>query len=157
MLALAVTAWTTFRWRQRNKYLERQLKDIKEERELRPQPVQHAMEEVEKAFVESDDYQNLRRRITRGERLTDADWSDMEERMKAVYPGFSNHLYSLYDMSEQEYRVCLLLKLRVPPSEIATVMIKDVSTISSMRSRLYRKVFNRKGGAKDWDEFIASL
>ena len=32
-----------------------------------------------------------------------------------------------------------------------------VTTISSIRSRLYKKVFQKKGGSRDWDDFIATL
>jgi hypothetical protein len=60
-------------------------------------------------------------------------------------------------MSELEYQVCLLVKLRVPPKDIATVLARDTSTISTVRSRLYKKVFGRKGGAKEWDDFILSI
>ena len=64
---------------------------------------------------------------------------------------------SLYSMSPVEYQVCLLLKLNATPSEIATVLCKDASSISTVRSRLYGKVFGKKGSSKEWDEFIRSL
>lgn len=35
-------------------------------------------------------------------------------------------------MSDVEMQVCMLLKMRFIPSEIATVIIKDVSSISSI-------------------------
>ena len=60
-------------------------------------------------------------------------------------------------MSELEYQVCLLVKLRIVPSDIAAVLARDVSTISTVRSRLYKKVFGQKGGAKEWDEFLLSI
>jgi hypothetical protein len=43
------------------------------------------------------------------------------------------------------------------PIEIASVLCKDKSTISSIRKRLYKKVFDKEGSGKDWDEFILSL
>jgi DNA-binding CsgD family transcriptional regulator len=60
-------------------------------------------------------------------------------------------------MSELEYQVCILVKLRIAPKDIAAVLARDVSTISTVRSRLYQKVFSKKGGAKEWDEFILSI
>lgn len=62
-----------------------------------------------------------------------------------------------HNFSSTEYQMCLLLKIHTAPIEIATVLNKDKTTISSMRKRLYRKVFDREGSAKDWDEFIHSL
>ena len=43
------------------------------------------------------------------------------------------------------------------PVEIAAVLNKDKSTISSIRTRLCKKVLGREGSGKDWDEFVLSL
>lgn len=137
--------------------IEKQLRQISEEQEQRPQLVRHAMKEVEEDFRNSAYYVSLRKRISAGERLNKADWDEIEERLKPVYPGFTNRLFSLCHMSEPEYQVCLLIKLMVSPSEIANVLNKDASTISSIRSRLYNKVFQKKGSSKEWDDFIKSL
>ena len=51
----------------------------------------------------------------------------------------------------------MLLKIRTKPIEIATVLNRDKSTISTLRSRLYKKVFGKDGNGKDLDEFILSL
>jgi hypothetical protein len=40
---------------------------------------------------------------------------------------------------------------------MAVVLARDASTISTVRSRLYKKVFGRKGGAREWDDFILSI
>ena len=85
------------------------------------------------------------------------DWSEIEEHLKKVYPGFISQLHSLYPMSELEFQTCLLIKLRIAPTDIAAVLSRDVSTISTVRSRLYKKVFGRKGGAREWDDFILSM
>jgi hypothetical protein len=58
---------------------------------------------------------------------------------------------------ELEYQTCLLIKLRIAPTDIATILSRDTSTISTVRSRLYKKVFDKKGGAREWDEFIMSI
>lgn len=136
---------------------ERQLRQIRDEREQRSQPVKALMKAEEEAFLQSDYYQSLRRRIALGDRLERADWDELEERLKPVYPGLASRLNSLCTMSPVEYRVCLLIKLRVPPIEIANVLSKHVSSISSIRSRLYKKVHQRKGSSKDWDEFVLAL
>ena len=128
----------------KKRYIEKQLQQITEEREQRPQLVRHAMKEVEEDFLNSAYYASLRKRISAGERLKKTDWDEIEEKIKPVYPGFINRLFSLYHMSELEYHVCLLIKLMVSPSEIANVLSKDASTISTVRSRLYKKVFQKK-------------
>lgn len=141
----------------RKRHVEMQLRQIREEREARPELVQQAMQSVEDEFLHSDYYLSLRRSITQGQRLRDDHWQEIEQRINHTYPGFSNRLFNLHHMSQLELQTCLLIKLRVPTTEIACVLMKDVSTISSLRSRLYRKVFHEKGGAKEWNDFILTL
>ena len=137
--------------------LQLQLQQIQEVRQERPQTVRQAIETVETAFFASDDYDQLQHRITNGQRLKEADWQQIEGYVRKVYPGFISQLRGLYTMSELEYQVCLLIKLRIAPSDIAAVLARDVSTISTVRSRLYKKVFGQKGGSREWDEFILSI
>lgn len=137
--------------------LQLQLQQIQEVKEERPLSVKQAIESVETTYFSSDEYQTLQRRIATGQRLKDDDWSDIENQIKKVYPGFSSQLRGLYTLSELEYQVCLLIKLRIAPSDIAAILARDASTISTVRSRLYQKVFGKKGGTKEWDDFILSI
>ena len=143
--------------RKAKKQLRLQLQQIQEVRANRPPSVRQAVASVESSFFASDDYAALQRRIASGQRLKDEEWADVEQRLKTVYPGFATQLRGLHQMSELEYRVCLLIKLRIAPKDIATVLARDMSTISTARSRLYKKVFGQKGGAKEWDDFILSM
>lgn len=139
------------------KRVEQELKQIEQVHEALPEPVRQAMNTVETEFHQSDFYISLRKRIANGERMNKEDWEMIDTHFKSVYPRFTSTLLSLYNMSQVEYQVCLLLKLNAAPSEIANVLCKDTSSISSIRSRLYQKVFSKKGSSKDWDEFIHSL
>lgn len=143
-------------WREK-KRVEQELERIRQEQQLMPAPVRQALIDVEDEFHQSDFYVSLRKRIAHGERMKKEDWDSIDQRLNSVYPGFTNKLLSLYNMSEVELHVCLLLKLNTSPSEIASVLCKDTSSISSIRSRLFYKVFNKKGSSKEWDEFIHSL
>lgn len=128
-----------------------------EMRDMRPQLVKNALKQVEDDFFRSAYYKSLQKRVVAGETLKPEDWDEMERAVRPVYPDFIRQLSDLCKMSQVEYHVNLLIKLRFTPSEIAGVLCKDISTVSSIRSRLYRKVFNRKGSSKEWDEFILSL
>ena len=154
VLAITLIAIANHKAKQR---LTLQLRQIKEEHDERPQTVKQAMASVESAFFASDEYTALQRRMALGQRLKDEDWSAIEAQLKTVYPGFTAQLQNLYPMSELEYQTCLLIKLRIAPTDIATVLARDVSTISTVRSRLYKKVFGSKGGAREWDEFVLSI
>lgn len=156
VLAIGVAAYV-WRLRQRKREIENKLAEIKEERTLRPELVSDAMKQVESEFFQSDYYMDIRRRIEAGTTIKPAEWKDLEQRLKVIYPHFSSSLYGLYNLSPTEYQVCLLIKIHTAPIEIASVLCKDKSTISSIRKRLYKKVFDKEGSGKDWDEFILSL
>lgn len=137
--------------------IERKLAEIEEANHLRPALVTTAMKEVEAAFFQSDYLISVRRRIEAGENFTPTDWKELERQLKIVYPNFASSLFSLYSLSATEWQVCLLLKLRIKPADIASVLKKEKSSISNIRTRLYKKVFDKNGTGKDWDEFVLSL
>ena len=155
VIIIAITNYIVYQRRRRQMQL--QLQQIQEVQEQRPASVRQAIESVETAYFASDEYQALQHRIATRQRLKEEDWQNIESQIRKVYPGFSSQLYNLHPMSELEYQVCLLIKLRMAPSDIATVLARDASTISTVRSRLYKKVFGQKGGTKEWDEFILSI
>ena len=158
MVVLAVgVAIYVWRLKKHKRAVERKLAELEEERTLRPKVVADAMKQVEAEFFESDYYLSLRRQIEAGNNINPAEWQELQQQLKAVYPRFSSSLYRLYNLSPTEYQLCMLLKIRTAPAEIATVLNKDKSTISSMRRRLYKKIFDKDGSGKDWDEFILSL
>lgn len=108
-------------------------------------------------FYDKDVDHLLTTHIYNNKVLKTADWQVIEERLLASFPTFRNRLYSLYNLSETEYHICLLIKAEVSPSNMAKLMATGNSTISQNRLRMQQKVFNGEGTAKDWDKFILSL
>lgn len=151
---LALYGWHTFK---KNRAIKEELKQIREQNNALPQPVAMAMQQVEQEFFGSEYYRILLGRIEHGETLKESDFDELEQQLKAIYPNFTSRLRHVCHMSTHEYRVCLLLKIGIPPSQIATILCKETSSISSTRSRLYYKVFGKKGSSKEWDNFIATL
>lgn len=154
VLVVAQIALANRREKQRLRLL---LQQIHEEHTERPQEVRQAIVSVEWAFFSSDEYKALQQRVATGVLLEKEEWDEIEALLRKVYPGFTSQLRSLYAMSELEYQTCLLIKLRIAPRDMALMMNRDMSTISTVRSRLYQKVFGRKGGAKEWDSFVLSI
>lgn len=157
-----VLAFALFIYHTRNVFrekarIEQQLKQIQKDIEERPKVVQEALMSVEDEFLNSECYLSIRKRIANGEHLKKADWVEIERHVNSTYPGFTSRLFNLFPMSQIEMQTCLLIKMRASTTEIANTLNKSTSAISSMRSRLYGKVFHDKKGAKEWDEFILSL
>ena len=157
LLAALIAAHMAVTNRRAKRQLQLQLQQIQEVKENRPQEVRQVVATVENNFFTSSDYAALQQRMASGQLMKAEDWQPVEQHLKMLYPGFTSQLRSLYPMSELEYQTCLLIKLRIAPKDIAAVLARDMSTISTVRSRLYKKVFGRKGGSKEWDDFILSM
>ena len=105
----------------------------------------------------SEAYRRMKQCLAEGRSMGENDWAELTEAVNSVYSGFTDRLYSLYRMSEQDMRVSLLIKLRMQPKDIATLTAHSKESVASTRSRLYQKVFGKKGSTRDWDDFILSI
>ena len=105
----------------------------------------------------SEAYLRAKQCLAEGRTMAEGDWAELTEAVNGVYDGFSDKLNSLCRMSEQEMRVSLLIKLRMQPKDIATLTAHSKESVASTRSRLYQKVFGKKGSTRDWDDFILSI
>lgn len=102
-------------------------------------------------------YLRIKEYLNDGRSMNQSDWQELTEAVDGLYSGFSEKLFSLYRMSEQDYHVSLLIKVRIQPKDIATLTAHSKESIASTRSRLYQKVFGKKGSTKDWDDFVLSI
>ena len=118
--------------------------------------VMQPRQDVSSIFASSV-YLRTKRYLAEGRSMAEGDWAELAEAVNNVYTGFSEKLYSLYNMSDQDYRVSLLIKVRMQPKDIATLTAHSKESIASTRSRLYQKVFGKKGSTKDWDDFVLSI
>lgn len=116
-------------------------------------------EEARKSLINSDIYIYFKEQIRsiRTVHISDEDWTQLENAINNAYKGFTNKLYTLHKLNENELRVCLLIKINIQPTDMARLTNLTKETISSIRRRLYHKVFHKTGSTKDWDEFVLSL
>lgn len=102
-------------------------------------------------------YQRIKQYLEEGRAMTASDWGELNDAVNKAYPGFGDKLYTLYRMSDQDLHVSLLIKIRLQPKDIATLTAHSKESVASTRSRLYQKVFGKKGSTRDWDDFILSI
>ena len=114
-------------------------------------------QQAETVIFTSGIYHRIQNSLNSGRSLGHEDWSELSEIVNSVYTGFTEKLYSLYRMTEQDYHVSLLIKVRVQPKDIALLTAHSKESVASTRSRLYQKVFGEKGSSKDWDDFVLGL
>jgi regulator of replication initiation timing len=108
-------------------------------------------------IFQSDTYLKIKRLLLEGKSMGEEDWPQLSMLVDGLYTGFTEKLYSLYRLSEQDYRVCLLIKVRISPKDIALLTSHSKESVATTRSRLYQKIFGKKGSTKDWDDFVLSL
>jgi hypothetical protein len=118
--------------------------------------IEHRANDVNSIFA-STVYQRIKQYLVTGQSMNEEDWAELTEVVNGVYNGFTDKLFSLYHMSDQDYHVSLLIKVRLQPKDIATLTAHSKESVASTRSRLYQKVFGKKGSTKDWDDFILSI
>ena len=112
---------------------------------------------LEDTFFSSEVYLRFKRMLASSSAPSGQDWKDLQERMDECYGKISSKLSGLYRMSVAELRICLLVKAGFRNKEIARLVGLSAEGTTSVRRRLYAKLFNEKGDAKKLNEFISSL
>lgn len=106
-------------------------------------------------------YKNIQKKLNdgyaSGASLTDSEWFELDEAVNKISPNFSKKVHDLCKMSEHEYRVCLLIKVGITPTNIALLTHHSKEAITSVRRRLYYKAFGEKASPSEWDKVIRSL
>ena len=62
-----------------------------------------------------------------------------------------------YELQINETILCILIKAKFRPSEIAVLMNLSPQNITNLRARLNKKTFHTDKGARDFDEKIIDL
>ena len=87
LVALFIAQMALVNRRERRR-LQLQLEQIHEVQENRPASVRQVIASVENEFFASDNYHSLQQRISTGQQLKEQAWTEIEEQLKSVYPGF---------------------------------------------------------------------
>ena len=105
----------------------------------------------------SPTYTLIHDHIHNGRSIKDSEVELIFDMMRTYHPSFMNHLLLLPKLSLQEQLICIFTKLDISNKDIANLVIKSESTISSARIRIYEKLTMSKGTAKDFNQLISSL
>ena len=101
-------------------------------------------------------YQRLKTPANSTKRMTEVEWHQLGKQLDDIYD-LKNRLLSLAKLSETELRICYLLKIGVPPTEIADILCKSKGAISLARKRMYWKLTAKNDKAEKLDELIADF
>lgn len=127
--------------------------------EVKPveQALLHQGSQERHRFYDAEVCEMLNERLKADKPLRKADWQLVESRLLEAFPTFRTSLYSLFNLSETEYRICLLIKMDMTPSQVAHLLAIGNSSVSQSRLRMQQKANNGVGTAKDWDNLVLSL
>ena len=88
-------------------------------------------------------------------KLNDEQWEELRLEIDVAFNDFTNRLLDIYPkLNDVELHVCYLLKLKVLPTDIAHIIVRQKNTVSTIRERLYKKIHGEEGTAKQFDKFI---
>lgn len=103
--------------------------------------------QAEAKLRESDIYKTFHgvRKEKKETKINNTDWQELIRMIDETYDQFRQRLQELYPLTDIELRVCLLIKIGLSPLQIAAITMRSKQAISSVRKRLYRKLFNEEG------------
>lgn len=130
-------------------------KDVLEKTNKQIEAFNKAEEKTALVLQDSEIYQKLFR--LRDKAATADDWAELDALVENMYPSFVRRLLELYPLNETELHICLLLKIRIPLKLIPGLVARSKQSVSSIRKRLYGKIFKKEGTPDDWDKFIESI
>lgn len=95
-------------------------------------------------------YLTIKKKISelqdKNENITEKEWDRLDHEVNSIFNEFYKRVHNLIpEISQHEYKVCLLLKLGTRPTDIARLTNHSKEAINSTRRRLYEKAFGRKG------------
>ena len=99
----------------------------------------------------------IQRRIEEKKNLTAEDWKFIDLNINKAYPGFKEKLYSRCNLKSSDYKICILVKLEFQNLVISILMNRSEPAVSLKRAKLYFKLTQKEGKAKDFNDFIKSL
>ena len=88
---------------------------------------------------------------------SEEDWKRLEESIMVAFPTFLQIVPDDLTLNAMEEKVCWLTKLKFGSKEIGSLMDKSPQGVDSIRSRLYLKIFKKKGTSKDFNDFIKKI
>ena len=112
---------------------------------------------LERSLLEGDIVKELRRLAAHVQTPTDQQWQSLHATVSKHLPDFYSEITKTqHHLTEKEINVCILIKLRFIPTEIATLLDLTKQRISNIRRSINHKLFHEEV-AKTLDSNIRRL
>ena len=132
----ALVTWFQFHRLQMKQKLARVQRLLREHMEKEVEQEQKA--QMDALIKNSVLMKHLQESLDAEKPLTDEDVKDIEVLLDDVNPDFLPMLKQLGEMTDIEYQVSLLIRLGMSPIQISSLVLRDKSSVSAIRRRLYK-------------------
>lgn len=143
------------------------IKHLQEEIALRSKSIEELTEQLMQNQTKAEDFElqfrsselnaKIKARLNSQSILSATEWTEIEQYFDEHLPQFLPRLRQLYDFSEVEWRLSLLVRLSFRNIEIATLLCKHPSSITYAKKRLCAKVLDIEPSAEKWEELVRNI
>ncbi len=106
-------------------------------------------ERAENDLKNSPNYQQIAKKVHKGQQLTQDDWSIIGDLIKEYLPGFNDFIATNLMNGSMGYHVCLLLRLHFKAVGIANILNVTPAYISKISTEILATFFDKKGSSKE--------
>ena len=112
----------------------------------------------ERMLIESAVYIQLQKNAIIGKILSSEEWHELNRLVIDVIPEFYHHVTAEHcQLSINEYRIVLLIRLHIPPMSISKMMDVSAPYVSKVIGHVSRKIFQEKYDAKMLEKRISEF
>lgn len=112
-------------------------------------------ESAESLLLESPDYKDLSIKGARGEVLSESDWQHIYVMIINTLPNFYKFISSKkFELNDKEFKTCILIRLHLPPGDIAKMLDVSPAYITKIRNSMMKKLFGVEGKSKELDAML---
>lgn len=115
---------------------------------LRKEKAQVRKEDLEKAFFDTPVYKTFHHlSVHRLNQFppTDSDWNEMNKIFAHHFPSYHSFIHDDNQLSPEQYRLAILVRLGFSSSEIGILMGKDKQRITNIKTAINQKIWSEKG------------
>lgn len=131
-----------------NDYMKKKEEDIKQLEEqlsiYKYTPVNYENYQQDPSLLHISIVKRMHEAARHAKSANENDWIEINEMVSSLLPDFY-HQVSQAELTKQELRTCILIRLSFIPSEIATLLNTTKQRISNIRISINKKLFHQSG------------
>ena len=114
---------------------------------------------TKKKLMDTPIYQRIQEVLSHPkQKMLKEDWAELRRMIDEKIPSFYSEMNSYKGkLSQQDYDICILVRLYLSPKEIVILTNNTSSAISMKRSRLLKKIFGIDGSPEKFDEMVQKI